>query len=129
MAELNIYEPDPRLPEGVDKTLTGFLRISYGAGVQVRMDAGRSVSVILPDKAEPMDGSLYCRSCRALLKRAGTRGYVLLNLHAPDDAAAYPARAGAECCINGYRVTVEKKTIPALPEGEAEITEITVAAQ
>lgn len=91
------------------------------------MDAGHSASVILPDKVEPMDYSLYCQSCRALLSEAGTRGYVIVDLHDPDTLAAYPTRLGTECFINGYKATVEKKAISAIPEGQKEIVEVFVA--
>ena len=128
VAELEIYAFDPMLPDEIDKTRTGFMRLSRLAGVQVCMEAGRSASVVLPDRAEPMDYSLYCRSCRALLSEAGTRGYVILDRHAPDALAAYPTKIGAVCYINGYRAVVEKKTIPAYPGGEAEIVEVVVTA-
>lgn len=126
IAELEVYACDPQLPDQIDKTQTGFMRLSRTAGVQVCMEAGRSASAILPDKTEPMDYTLYCRSCRALLSEAGTRGYVILDRHTPDTLEVYPAEIGAECFINGYRVVVEQKTIPALPEGKAEIVEAVV---
>ena len=75
-----------------------------------------------------MDYALYCRSCRALLSGAGTRGYVIADLHDPDTIAVYPARVGTECFINGYKATVAKKMITAIPEGQAEVTEVLVTA-
>lgn len=126
IAELEVYAFDPRLPDKIDKTRTGFMRLSYGAGVQVCMDAGRSASAILPDKVDPMDYSLYCRSCRTLLSEAGAHGYVIVDLHDADTLAAYPARVGTECVINGYAVSVHKKTISAIPEGQTEIVEVLV---
>jgi hypothetical protein len=128
IASLEIYAFDPFLPDEIDKSRTGFMQLKTGAGVQVCMDAGRSASVILPDKVEPMDYSLYCRSCRALLSEAGTRGYVLLDRHDPDTLAVYPTRLGTVCFINGYRATVEKKTISAIPEGQKEIVQVIVTA-
>jgi len=83
IAELEVYALDPRLPDEVDKTRTGFMRLSYGAGVQVCMDAGRSASVILPNKQGPINYALYCRSCRALLETVGTKGYALLVTSTP----------------------------------------------
>lgn len=103
IAELEVYALDPCLPDEIDKTRTGFMRLSYGVGVQVCMDAGRSASAILPDKVEPMDYSLYCWSCRTLLSEVGKRGYVIVGLHDPDTLKAYPAREGTECCINRKR--------------------------
>ena len=126
IASLEIYAFDPFLPDEIDKTRTGFMQLKTGAGVQVCMDAGHSTSVILPDKVEPMDYSRYCRSCRALLSEAGTRGYVIVDLHDPDTLAAYPTRVGTECVINGYAVTVHKKTISAIPEGQTEVVEVLV---
>ena len=128
IASLEIYAFDPFLPDEIDKTRTGFMQLKTGAGVQVCMDAGHSASVILPDKVEPMDYSLYCQSCRALLSEAGTSGYVIVDLHNPDTLAAYPTRLGTECFINGYRATVEKKTITAIPEGQVEKIEVLVTA-
>ena len=128
VVELEIYAYNPFLPDEIDKTRSGFTQLSRAAGVQVCKDAGISASVVLPDKVEPMDYSLYCRSCRALLSEAGTRGYVILDRHAPDALAAYPTKIGAVCYINGYRAVVEKKTIPAYPGGEAEIVEVVVTA-
>lgn len=128
IASLEIYAFDPFLPDEIDKTRSGFVQLSRAAGVQVCKDAGISASVVLPDKVEPMDYSLYCRSCRALLSEAGTRGYVILDRHTPYTLAAYPTEIGAVCYINGYRAVVEKKTIPAYPGGEAEIVEVVVTA-
>ena len=128
IASLEIYAFNPFLPDEIDKTRTGFMQLKTGAGVQVCMDAGHSASVILPDKVEPMDYSLYCQSCRALLSEAGTSGYVIVDLHNPDTLAAYPTRLGTECFINGYRATVEKKTITAIPEGQVKKIEVLVTA-
>ena len=75
-----------------------------------------------------MDYALYCRSCRALLSGAGTRGYVIVDLHHPDTIAVYPTREGTECFINGYKATVAKKMITAFPEGQVEVTEVLVTA-
>ena len=75
-----------------------------------------------------MDYSLYCLSCRALLSEAGTSGYVIVDLHNPDTLVAYPTRLGTECFINGYRATVEKKTITAIPEGQVKKIEVLVTA-
>ena len=82
----------------------------------------------MPDKVEPMDYSLYCRSCRALLSEAGTRGYVILDRHTPDVLAVYPTKIGTECFINGYRAVVEKKTAYAYAVGETETVEIIVTS-
>ena len=128
IALLEIYAFDPFLPGEIDKTRTGFMQLKTGAGFQVCMDAGHSTSVILPDKVEPMDYSLYCRSCCALLSEAGTSGYVIVDLHDPETLAAYPTRLGTECFINGYRATVEKKAITAIPEGQVEKIEVLVTA-
>ena len=128
IASLEIYAFNPFLPDEIDKTRTGFMQLKTGVGVQVCMDAGHSASVILPDKVEPMDYSLYCRSCRALLSEAGTSGYVIVDLHNPDTLAAYPTRLGTECFINGYRATVEKKTITAIPEGQVKKIGVLVTA-
>lgn len=125
IAEMEVYAFDPRLPDEIDKTRTGFMRLSIGAGVQVCMDAGHSASVILPDKREPINNTLYCRSCRSLLKAAGTKGYVLLDLHDPDTIAAYPTRIGTECEINGYTAVVHNKTIGS-SDGEIEVVEVLV---
>lgn len=129
IAELEVYALDPRLPDEVDKTRTGFMLLSYGAGVQVCMDAGRSASVILPDKQEPINYALYCRSCRALLETVGTKGYALLDLHAPETLAVYPAREGTECAINGYTAVVHRKTIAAYPGGQTEVVEVLVTGK
>lgn len=126
VAELEVYAFDPRLPDEIDKNRTGFMRLSYGAGVQVRMDAGRSASVILPDKQEPINYALYCRSCRALLEAAGAKGYALLDLHDPGAIVAYPTTVGTECAINGYTAVVHRKTIAAYPGGQAEVVEVLV---
>ena len=128
IASLEIYAFDPFLPDEIDETRTGFMQLKTGAGVQVCMDAGHSASVILPDKVEPMDYSLYCQSCRALLSEAGTSGYVIVDLHNPDTLAAYPTRLGTECFISGYRATVEKKTITAIPEGQVKKIGVLVTA-
>ena len=127
IAEMEVYATDPLSPDGIDRTRMGFASFSYAAGVQVVMDAGRSSSVILPDDLERMDYSLYCQSCRALLSAAGTRGYVLLDLHDPDVIAAYPTREGTECIINGYTAAVGKKMISAaMFEGYVEVMEVLV---
>lgn len=127
IAEMEVYESDPSAPDGIDKTRTGVASFSFAAGVQVVMDVGRSASVILPDALKRMDYSLYCRNCRGLLSAAGTRGYVLLDLHDPDAIVAYPTREGSECNINGYTATVEKKKISAaMPEEYIEVVEVLV---
>ena len=129
IAEMEMYERDPLSPDGIDKTRTGVASFSFAAGVRVFKDAGRSASVILPDDLERMDYSLYCQSCRALLSEAGTRGYVLLDLHDPDTIVAYPTQEGTECVINDYAATVEKKKLSAaMPEGYVEVIEVIVAA-
>lgn len=127
IAEMEVYAVDLRSPDGIDKTRTGFASFSRAAGVEVLMDAGRSASVILPDALERMDYSLYCQSCRDLLSAAGTRGYVLLDLHRPGTVLAYPAREGTECFINGYVATVGKEMISAAaPKGYVEVMRIRV---
>ena len=70
--------------------------------------------------------ALYCRSCRALLETVGTKGYALLDLHAPETLAVYPAREGTECAINGYTAVVHRKTIAAYPGGQTEVVEVLV---
>ena len=37
-------------------------------------------------------------------------------------------RLGTECFVNGYRATVEKKTITAIPEGQVKKVEVLVTA-
>lgn len=128
IAEMEVYAIDPFSPDGIDKTETGFMRLSHTAGVQVVMDAGRSASVLLPDNPERMDYSLYCRSCRALLSAAGTRGFVILDLHDPDTIAAYSTREGTTCIINGYTATVSKEMIRAIPKGHVEKMQVLVTA-
>ena len=109
IAEMEVYASDPSSPDGIDKTRTGVASFSRAAGVEIVTDVGRSASVILPDDLERMDYSLYCRSCRDLLSAAGTRGYVLLDLHDPGTMTVYPTREGTECVINGYTAAVGKK--------------------
>ena len=128
IAEMEIYAVSMLSPNGVDKTRTGFMQLSTAAGVQVCKDGGRSASVFLPDRLEPMDYALYCRNCRALLSEAGRRGYVIADFHDPDTIAVYSARVGTECFINGYKATVAKKMITAIPEGQVEVTEVLVTA-
>lgn len=128
IASLEIYAFDPFLPDEIDKSRTGFMRLSHAAGVQVCMEAGCSATVILPDEVEPIDYSLYCRSCRTMLSETETRGYVIVDLHDQNALVAYPTRVGTECMINGYRATVEKKTISAIPEGQKEIVQVIVTA-
>lgn len=129
VSEMKMYVSDPSSPDGIDKTRTGVASFSFAAGVRVVTDAGRSASVILPDDLERMNYSLYCQSCRALLSVAGTRGYVLLDLHDPATIVAYPTREGTECVINGYAVTVEKENIGAdTPEGYVEVMQVFVSS-
>lgn len=129
IAEMEVYASDPSSPDGIDKTRTGVASLSRAAGVEVLMDAGRSASVILPDALEWMDYSLCCRSCHALLLRAGTRGYVVLDLHDPDTITVYPAREGTECVINGYRTAVGRKKIgAATPKGYVEVMRVLVTS-
>ena len=128
IAEMEIYAINPFSPDGVDKTRTGFMQLSNSAGVQVCKDGGCSASVIMPDKVEPIDYSLYCRSCRALLSEAGTSGYVIADLHSPDTLAVYPTREGTKCSINGYSVLVHKRMILAIPEGHKDVMEVLVTA-
>ena len=59
VAELEVYAFDPRLPDEIDKNRTGFMRLSYGAGVQVCMDAGRSAS-------------RWLRACSSRARQTGT---------------------------------------------------------
>ena len=99
IAEIEVYAFDPSSPDGVDKTHTGVASLSRVAGAEVVMDAGRFASVILPDALERMDYLLYCRNCCALLSRAGTLGYVFLDLHDPDTMTVYPTRERTECVI------------------------------
>ena len=129
IAELGVYAFDPQLPDGIDKNRTGFMRLSYGAGVQVCMDAGRSASVILPEQQEPINYALYCRSCRALLEAVGTKGYALLDLHDAGLIVAYPTTVGTECTINGYIAVVHRKTITAIPDGSAVVVELLVTVE
>lgn len=127
IAEMEVYASDLSSPNGIDKTRTGFASFSHAAGVEVVMDAGRSASVILPNDLERMDYSIYCQSCRNLLSAAGTRGYVLLDLHDPGVMVAYPTRDGIECVINEYTATAGKKKIgAATPEGYVEVMQVLV---
>ena len=126
---MKMYISDPSMPDGINKTRTGVASLSYAAGLQIFMDAGRSASVILPDTLERMDYSLYCRNCRALLSTAGTQGYVLLDLHDPDAIAAYPTQVEAKYNINGYFASIEKKELSSgKPKGFIEVIEVIVTS-
>ena len=62
----------------------------------------------LPGEEEPMDPVHYCRNCRAILARAATTGYVLLDLFHLDEIEAYPIEEGAEYNIRIYSVSVTR---------------------
>ena len=62
------------------------------------------------------------------MSAAGTRGFVILDLHDPDTIAAYPTREGTTCIINGYTATVSKETIRAIPEGHVKKMQVLVTA-
>ena len=71
-------------------------------------DIQRCVTYLPGEEGEPMDPEHYCRNCRAILARAATTGYVLLDLYHLDEIEAYPIQEGAEYNIRIYSVSVTR---------------------
>jgi hypothetical protein len=55
-----------------------------------------------------LDGTYFCRDCRAELAEISTEGYVLADLYDAEHFALYPITAGAEYDIREYTVTVSQ---------------------
>lgn len=114
LVELTIYEPSclysGELSENqsLDHSVITFTANGDPLFIDRLKDIQRCVTYLPGEEGEPMDPVHYCRNCRAILARAATTGYVLLDLYHLDKIAAYPIEEGAEYNIRIYTVSVAR---------------------
>ena len=112
LVELAIYEPSCRYPgelsenQSLDHSVITFTANGDPMFIDRLKDIQRCVTYLPGEEGEPMDPEHYCRNCRAILARAATTGYVLLDLYHLDEIEAYPIEEGAEYNIRIYSVSV-----------------------
>ena len=114
LVELAIYEPSCRYPgelsenQSLDHSVITFTANGDPMFIDRLKDIQRCVTYLPGEEGEPMDPEHYCRNCRAILARAATTGYVLLDLYHLDEIEAYPIQEGAEYNIRIYSVSVTR---------------------
>ena len=93
--------------EGTEESNGGYVHFFNFDGV---WSSGNTVThtceVTLPEEMKRIDGTYFCRDCRAKLAEITTEGYVLADLYDAENFALYPVTAGKEYDIREYTVTV-----------------------
>ena len=106
--ELRIYNPDPEregeIAEEQESTLVHYFAV---AGTWVHREANdHTCTVTLPEEVSRIDGTYFCRDCRAKLAEVATEGYVLVDLYDLENVWVYAVTAGEEYDIREYTVSV-----------------------
>lgn len=108
--ELDIYTPHARLAGEIaskEKQQSGVCHLVPFAGSAGISDADNHTCWMpLPPNDAPMDASLFCYKCRAIIAAAASEGYVLLDLYDVNNVVAYPVTAGDNYTIRDYEVSV-----------------------
>ena len=111
MRELKIYDSDPRRPwevaeeqrwdDWVFSFIDGNATMSWSSEDHKNVaNIGENIGKITP--------ALFCHDCRALLVDTATDGYALLDLYDLENIQAYAVKAGSECTIRDYTVSIYK---------------------
>lgn len=112
LTELMIYEPSCRYSGELSENQSFDYSVMMIKGGSLPLfidrlkDTQQCVAYLPVEEEEPMDPAHYCQDCRAVLARASTTGYVLLDLYHLDEIAAYPIEAGVEYNMRIYSVSV-----------------------
>lgn len=108
--ELQIYDPDPeREGEIAEEQESEWVHYFVVAGTWVYRDTNdHSCMVTLPEEAERIEGTYFCRDCRAKLAEIATEGYVLADLYDLEAIQIYSVTNEREYNIRGYAVTISK---------------------
>lgn len=109
MGELTAYDPHRTLVgEIAEHQQTGVMCFQPCAGFVAMRDAdAHTCRLSIPKSQESIAPAYFCRSCRAVLAEATTRGYALLDLYDLDEIQAFPVEDGAVYDIRDYTVSVE----------------------
>lgn len=106
--ELQIYDPDleceGEIAEEQESKLVHYFAV---AGTWVHRDTNNhTCTVTLPEEAVRIDGTYFCRDCRAKLTEVATEGYVLADLYDLENVRVYAVTSGVEYNIREYTVSV-----------------------
>ena len=78
---------------------------NYGS-VSLRSTGTENVTAMISVAAEPVNRSLFCDSCLAMLDKTTNSGYVLAALRDPSHIEAFSVEDGKELEILGYSISV-----------------------
>lgn len=123
LGELTVYDPD-RFREGeiAEHQQTGVMSLLHCGEFTALRDAdAHNCHVYVPKSSEVIDPALFCQSCRAILAKVATDGYVLVDLYDLDSITAYSVADGANHEIRDYSVSIawnkEMKELAILVQG------------
>ena len=97
VGELQIYA-------GSGHGWTSFFFVAGASGMCE--ENSHTCTATLPEEMGRIDGTHFCRDCRAKLTEVATEGYVLADMYNMENFALYPVIAGEEYVIREYTVTV-----------------------
>lgn len=106
--EMRVYDPDSQHRyELAEKQSTGTFSYLHIAGLTgCRDTCNHTCCVTLPETEAPIEPTLFCRDCRALLADTATKGYVLVDLYNLSDITAYTIKDGAKYTIRDYDISI-----------------------
>lgn len=109
--ELEIYDKDPRRPwevaeeqrwdDWVFRYLDGNATMSWSSEDHTNI-------VTIRKRSGEFDPTHFCHNCRALLAKAGRKGYALLDLYDLENIQAFAVKNDTEYTIRDYTVSVYK---------------------
>lgn len=76
----------------------GFISLSSGDTM--------SMTAAIPAEGEPINRTLFCDRCLAMLDSTPNNGYILADLHDPSDVEVFGIEDGAAPRVGDYNITV-----------------------
>lgn len=112
--EMRVYDPDSQHRyELAEKQSTGTFSYLHIAGLTgCRDTCDHTCCVTLPETEAPIEPTLFCRDCRALLADTATKEYVLVDLYNLSDIAVYAIKDGAKYTIRDYDISISAQEEP-----------------
>ena len=105
---LDIYEPHPFIVgEIAEDQSGGYFCFIRGAGVEGYKIAAESIVLSIPANSDRINQRLFCNSCRRLLCKEATSGYILADLKLPEEPVIYSTNTTTSFIVRCYSVSIQ----------------------
>jgi len=107
LKELEIYQPHhTKVAELSDEQYSGYMSlVQFGDISGILLGADR-VELEAPARATGIRDSLFCKSCRMLLKDNKCQGYILADLRNPDTPSVWKIQDGTSFSVRCYEIDI-----------------------